>query len=226
MTIQDNDTDVAFSIRKTLHEMFGKMLTKSRDEIASASEETIAAFHKIKDDLPLKIHVLCLLGEKRGIDMSPLIVISTRWAALWRKYPDPHDAMCNFRLHLDDELLMNILGSTVERLMFKLHLEQSANWLQDNPSIDKLIKPSRPLTSQQLADLFSVHDSRTALKHANNYYRCVEKDGYYFIDLSLLLDVTLENKYLAMFPADKTNGSRPSGLVYLDRFWRWNQAPL
>lgn len=92
----------------------------------SAAPPGIGHFQVAGTDLPIKLQALRLMGEARGIDMSPLLEVQMQWQGLWRRYPQPLDALRHFRECLPETPTTGACARTIGRLRDRLQVEASA----------------------------------------------------------------------------------------------------
>ncbi len=68
--------------------------TTTPEELDSTPTDLLT---RTKENVERFLYLLEEAAEERGISCAPLTEIEHRWDLLWRKYPDPKDAIKHFR---------------------------------------------------------------------------------------------------------------------------------
>lgn len=109
----------------------------------------IEHFQVAATDLPAKFHAIRVMGEARGIDMSPLVQVQLAWQALWQRHPEPVEALHRFREFLPEQPTTLALTQTVGRLRDRMQVEVSSdpNQAKGPPRFDALELAFRTFTT-------------------------------------------------------------------------------
>ncbi|MFG0331699.1 MAG: hypothetical protein ACF8PN_17575 [Phycisphaerales bacterium] len=107
---------------QVFHFLFEASRRSNDDECERAAEDLEAA----RADIPVKLRALVYMGESRGLDMSPLVELGTRWIALCRHCGTPRSMCFRFRDFFDESETISVFTETTERLKTLVHLESSS----------------------------------------------------------------------------------------------------
>lgn len=105
-------------VTENLHNVFLLLYAHVPDytEEDWAQEGFLEYAANLRDHVLRQVRGLGAACEARGINSAPLGEIGTKWAGLWRAYPDPRQALEHVREYLPDDWVVERLNATTQRL--------------------------------------------------------------------------------------------------------------